>query len=147
MALKMSRKMWTRILLLIGVAIVGGFLYYPVHTNYADRALVAVALNEQVELRRQIEAELLQGKPSAALASLQRTADFTRVVSRDGIIVLYVPKISTTVVLTPAVIGNEVKWSCSGDVMRNLPDECRKSLAESVLPLARQAKNADQLHR
>jgi Tfp pilus assembly major pilin PilA len=146
-ALKISRKKWVLLTLFIGIALVATLLYPTFFTDYSERALVATALIDQVDMKRQIEVELLQGKPTVTLSVVQRTPSYTRVVGSNGVIVLHLSAINTTVVLTPSVNGNEVRWSCSGDVMRNLVSTCRQPMAESILPLVKRAKGPDQPSR
>ncbi len=129
--------------LLIGVVVASPLIYSVFYTDYSERALVAAALAEQVDLKQQISAELLQGKPVVTLSGTQRTPLYTRAVDANGTIALYLSKIKTTVVLTPSAKDNEVQWSCSGDVMRNLVPHCRWPMADAVLPLVEHAKGAN----
>ena len=147
MVLRLTRKRWLVLALVLGSAIASPFIYRIFWTDYSERALVAAALAEQVELKRQIEAELLQGKFAVALPTVERTPRYTRVVDASGTIVMHLAVINTTVVLTPSVNGNEVQWSCSGDVMRNLVAHCRHPLADSILPLVKRAKVTEQPRR
>lgn len=161
-ALKMTRKRWALLALLIALAFVGQVLYKALYADYRERALVVAALIDQVDLKRQIEAELLQGKPAVALPSVQRMPshtkalegdatvvipNYTRVVDNNGTIVVHLATIDTTVVLVPSTNGSEVRWSCSGNMMRNLVAECRQPVADSILPLVKRAKSADQSSR
>jgi hypothetical protein len=144
---KMIRKKRVLLALLLGAALGSPLIYRVFWSDYSERALVATALAEQVDLKRQISAELLQGKLAVNLPEVQRTPNYTRVVSRDGTIVLHLDEINTAVVLTPSVKGNEVKWACSGDVMRNLVSACRQPMADSILALVKRAKGADPSSR
>jgi hypothetical protein len=161
-ALKVGRKKWALLALFIGLALFGQVLYKTLYIDYGERALVVAALIDQGDMKRQIEAELLQGKPALTLLSVQRMPShatpvdnngtivipsYTRLVDTSGTIVMYLAEISTTVVLTPSVNGNEVRWSCSGDVPRNLVSECRQPMPDSILPLVKRAKSADQSSR
>lgn len=147
MSLKVTRQRWVLFALLMGIALASSLIYRAFHTDYSERALVATALTEQVDLRRQIEAELLQGKPAVMSPAVQRTPLYTRVVGASGIIVMHLAQIETIVVLTPSLSGQEVQWSCSGDVMRNLVPNCRHPVANSALALIKRAKDADQPSR
>ncbi len=147
MVLKINRKRWALLVLLLGAALVSPFIYRIFWTDYSERALVAAALAEQVDLKRKIEAELLQAKSALTMPDVERTPRYTRAVSSNGVIVLHLAAINTTVVLTPSVNGNEVKWSCSGDVMRNLVSNCRQPMEDSILPLVKRAKSPDQPSR
>lgn len=147
MVLRLTRKRWLVLALVLGSAIASPFIYRIFWTDYSERALVAAALAEQVDLKRKIEIELLQGKPPVALPEVERMPRYTRGVDASGAIVMHLAVIDTTVVLTPVVNGNEVQWSCSGDVMRNLVAHCRHPMADSILPLVKRARVAEQPSR
>ncbi len=126
--------------LLLGVVAASPWMYSAFYVDYSDRAIVATALAEQAAVKQQIEIGLRQGVRSAAASGVERTPLYTRVVDAGGNVALYIPKINTTVVLTPVVNGQEVQWSCSGDVMKNLVTQCRRAMNPAALASARHAK-------
>lgn len=103
------------------------------YVDYRDRAIVAAALAEQVALKQQIEIRLLKGARGVVSSGPQRMLLYTRVMDERGNLALYISEIDTTVVLTPEVHGQQVQWSCSGDVMRKLVTQCCRPMNPAAL--------------